>query len=177
MKEANNVPLPGVPLRQHGAARNSLPARAEEQAVTVGPWTLAVSYKGDKFESCSMNRSAAELGITFLRAQDGFLLVLDSQKWKLERGKAYTVRLVAGSRLVEATALAEIKTVKIALVDRALNERLRTADVLEVRGEGDTLRVPLEGSTAALGRLEACFDKNSRGGVETNPFVAPSRKP
>ena len=88
MRDANDVPLPRVPLRSLGAPRNSLPAHAEEQAVTVGPWTVAVSYKGDKFESCSMNRSAAELGITFLRAQDGLLLVLDSQKWKLERGKA-----------------------------------------------------------------------------------------
>jgi hypothetical protein len=88
MREARDVPLPRVPLHSHGAPRNSLPAHAEEQAVTVGPWTVAVSYKGDKFENCSMNRSAAELGITFLRAQDGLLLVLDSQKWKLERGKA-----------------------------------------------------------------------------------------
>jgi hypothetical protein len=54
---------------------------------------------------------------------------------------------------------------------------LRIADVLEVKGEGATLRVPLDGSTAALGRLEACFDKNSRSGVDTNPFVAPNRKP
>jgi hypothetical protein len=92
-------------------------------------------------------------------------------------GKAYTVRLVAGSRSVEAKALAENKAVTIALVDRSLDERLRTADALEVRGEGATLRVPLDGSRAALGRLEACFDKNSRAGVETNPFVSPSRKP
>ena len=152
-------------------------AYAEKQTITMGPWTIATSYKGDKFDSCSMNRTAGELGITFVRDQDGLLLFLQSNKWKLEHGKAYPVRLVAGSRSVEATALAEIKTARIALVDRALNERLRTADVLEVRGEGDTLRVPLDGSTAALGRLEACFDKNSRGGVETNPFVAPSRKP
>jgi hypothetical protein len=53
---------------------------------------------------------------------------------------------------------------------------MRTADVLEVRGEGATLRVPLDGSTAALARLETCFDKN-RAGVDTNPFVSPSRKP
>ena len=173
------VTLPGrrVTLSRHGIPRNLLAAHAEEQTVAVGPWTIAVSYKGDKFESCSMNRSAAELDITFLRAQDGLLLVLDSQKWKLERGKAYTVRLVAGSRSVEAKALAEFKAVTVALVDRALNERLRTADVLEVRGEGATLRVPLDGSTAALGRLEACFDKNSQAGVEINPFVARSRKP
>ena len=124
-----------------------------------------------------MNRSTATLDITFLRADDGLLLVLESQKWKLECGKAYTVRLVAGSRSIEAKALAELKSVRIALVDRLLNEGLRTADVLVVRGEGDTLRVPLDGSTAALGRLETCFDKNSRSGIETNPFVAPSRKP
>jgi len=105
------------------------------------------------------------------------MLFLESNKWKLENGKAYTVRLVAGSRSVEAKALAESKAVTIALTDRALNERLRTADVLEVRGEGASLRVPLDGSTTALGRLEACFERNSQEGVETNPFVAPSHKP
>ena len=65
----------------------------------------------------------------------------------------------------------------MALVDQAINDGLRTANVLEVRGEGATLRVPLDGSTAALGRLEACYEKNSRLGTDTNPFVAPSRKP
>jgi hypothetical protein len=152
-------------------------AYAEEQTVAVGPWTIATSYKGDKFDGCSMSRSAAELDITFVRAQDGLLLFLESQKWKLERGKAYPVRLVAGARSVEVKALAEFKAVTIALADRALNEQLRTADVLEMRGAGASLRVPLDGSTAALGRLEACFEKNSRGGIETNPFVAPGRKP
>jgi hypothetical protein len=152
-------------------------AYAEDQTVTVGPWAIATSYKGDNFDGCSMSRSTAELGITFFRAQDGLLLLLESQKWKLERGKAYPVRLVAGGRTVEAKALAESKAVTIALVDGAFNGRLRTADVLEVKGEGATLRVPLDGSTAALGRLETCFDKNSRAGVDTNPFVLPSRKP
>jgi hypothetical protein len=152
-------------------------AYAEEQRITMGPWTIATSYKGDKFDSCSMDRSAAELSITFVRAQEGLMLFLESNKWKLEHGKAYPVRLVAGSRSVEAKALAESKAVTIALTDRTLNDRLRTADVLEVRGEGASLRVPLDGSTAALGRLEACFQKNSQGGVETNPFVAPSRRP
>jgi hypothetical protein len=117
----SDIPLPRprsvvntdvVTLPRHGSPPISLATYAEEQTVTVGPWTIAVSYKGDKFESCSMNRSTTELGITFLRAQDGLLLVLDSQKWKLERGKAYTVRLVAGSRSVEAKALAESKKCK-----------------------------------------------------------------
>jgi hypothetical protein len=166
-----------VALSVAATVATSAMAYAEEQTVMVGPWTIATSYKGDKFDSCSMNRSASELDITFVRSQDGMLLLLDSQKWKLERGKAYTVRLAAGSRSVEAKALAESKAVTIALADRVLNERLRTVDVLEVKGEGATLHVPLDGSAAALGRLEACFDKNSRLGVETNPFVAPSRKP
>ncbi|MGB7742166.1 MAG: extensin family protein [Terracidiphilus sp.] len=204
MREASDVPLPrtrpavntdAVDISRHsvpfkggtmrtpvalalaGSLAASALSYAEEQTVTVGPWTIATSYKGDKFDGCSMSCSTPELDITFLRAQDGLLLLLDSRKWKLERGKAYTVRLVAGSRSVEAKALAENKAVTIALVDRSLNERLRTADVLEVKGEGATLRVPLDGSTVALGRLEACFDKNSRAEVEANPFVSPSRKP
>jgi Extensin-like protein C-terminus len=207
MKEASDVPLPRArPVVDTDAvifSRHSVPAPifkertmgtpsalslagslaasalgyAEEQTVTVGSWTIATSYKGDKFDGCSMSRSTDELDITFLRAQDGLLLLLDSQKWKLERGKAYAVRLVAGSRSVEAKALAENKAVTIALVDRSLDERLRIADALEVRGEGATLRVPLDGSTAALGRLEACFDKNNRAGVETNPFVSPKGIP
>jgi Extensin-like protein C-terminus len=206
MRQASDVPLPrrrpaadvdAVNLAPHSAPRiaeesamrtqvasalavssvTSALAYAQEQTVTVGPWAIATSYKGDKFEGCSMSRSTAELEITFLLTDDGLLLMLASQKWKLERGKAYAVRLVAGARSVEAKALAESKAATIALADRPLNERLRTADILEVRGEGATLRVPLDGSTAALGRLEACFDKNSRAGVEANPFVAPNRKP
>jgi hypothetical protein len=152
-------------------------AYAQDQTVTVGPWTIAAAYKGDRFDNCSMNRAVPDLDITFVRSQDGLLLQLSSPKWKLETGRAYTVRLVAGPRAFEAKALAEPRTVTIALADRALNDGLRMANMLEVKGEGATLRVPLDGSTAALARLDACFDKNSRGGVDTNPFVAPSRKP
>jgi hypothetical protein len=155
----------------------SVAAYAQDQTVAVGPWTIATSFKADKFDSCTMNRTANDLDITFLRTRDGLVLLLDSAKWKLERGKAYDVSLVAGSRAIQAKALAETKGVTIALADRPLNERMRSADILEVRGEGATVRVPLDGSMAALGRLEACFEKNNRAGVESNPFIAPSRKP
>jgi hypothetical protein len=124
-----------------------------------------------------MSRSTNDLDITFVRTRDGLLLLLDSSKWKLERGKAYEVTLLAGSRSVQTKALAETKSVTIAVADRPLNERMRTANILEVKGEGATLRVPLDGSTAALDRLEACFEKNSRAGIESNPFVAPNRRP
>jgi hypothetical protein len=150
----------------------------DNQTVKVGPWTLATTYKGDKFDNCTMSSSSAEgLGISFARNQDGLLLLLDSPKWKLDRGKAYSVRLVAGSESVGARALAETKSVTIDLADRPFNWKLRTANLLEVRGEGATIRVRLAGSAAALERLETCFDKNQRESAETNPFVAPSRKP
>jgi hypothetical protein len=151
-------------------------ADAQDQTVSVGPWTIATSFKADKFDSCTMNRSTSDLNITFVRARDGLLLLLDSPKWKLERGKAYDVTLIAGSRSAQAKALAETKSVTIALADHPLNERVRTANILKVRGDGATLTVPLNGSSVALGRLEGCFDKNSVG-VESNPFVAQARKP
>ena len=155
----------------------SVIAHAQDQTVSVGPWTIATSSKADKFDSCTMSRSTNDLDITFVRTRDGLLLLLDSLKWKLERGKAYEVTLLAGSRSVQTKALAETKSVTIAVADRPLNERMRTANILEVKGEGATLRVPLDGSTAALGRLEACFEKNSRAGVDINPFVATNRRP
>jgi hypothetical protein len=155
----------------------SVIAHAEDQTVSVGPWTIATSFKADKFQSCTMSRSKNDLDIAFIRTQDGMHLLLDSSKWKLERGKTYDVTLVASSRSVKARALAETKSVTITLADQPLNERVRTANLLEVRGEGATLRVPLDGSTAALDRLEACFEKNSRAAVESNPFVASNRKP
>jgi len=117
------------------------------QTVTISPWAIATNYKTDKFQSCTMSRSAGELGITFERAQNGLVVRLDSPKWKLNRGKAYPVRLVAGSRSVDAQALAETKSVTIAFEDPRLNSELRLANVLEVRGEGATLHVPLDGSS------------------------------
>jgi hypothetical protein len=157
-----------------------LPAFAEPSerpSVTVGPWSISTTYHADKFVSCTMGRSASDMEITFVRNHDGLVLTLDSPKWKLERGKAYTVRLAAGPQTVEAKALAERKGVTIAFADGPFNERLKKANVLEVKGEGATLRVPLDKSAMAFERLESCFGKNSRESTETNPFVAPSRKP
>jgi hypothetical protein len=124
-----------------------------------------------------MSRSTNNLDVSFIRDQDGLILLLESSKWRLERGQAYPVTVVAGSWSIDAKASAETKGVTIALTNRPLNDRMRTANVLEVRGEGATLRVPLDGSSAALSRLETCFVKNSHQSSDTNPFVAPNRKP
>ncbi|MGO4837808.1 hypothetical protein AB4144_36750 [Rhizobiaceae sp. 2RAB30] len=162
-------------------AVSAMPALAAEssndQTVTVGPWTIATTYKGDSFENCTMSRSVDDLGVTFLRNNEGLLLSLNSDKWRLDVGKAYPVHLAVGSQDVEATALAASKSVTITLVDTDLNKRLRNANTLKVRGEGMTLSVPLDGSAAGLERLDECFEKNLRQSPESNPFVAPSKKP
>jgi len=169
------------------AARSGLvqPGRPENQTVTAGPWAITPVYKANKLQSCTMSRSDADLGATFVRAQDGLSVVLESQKWKLQRGKAYPVRLAAGSRSVDGTARAEAKSVTIPLADSRLNSRLRSANNLQVRAEGATLRVPLDSSSAAFERLEECFNSSEapeknpivkRNASEKNPFVAPRRK-
>ena len=148
----------------------------ESQSVSVGPWKIATTYRADKFDNCTMTRTFADVEISFVRTKDG-LSLFSSQKWSLERGKVYSVRLTAGSQSVEAKALAETKGVTITLADPPFNEKLRVANLLEVRGEGATIRVPLDTSAAALARLDLCFEKNGLAGPETNPFVAPTRKP
>ena len=97
-------------------------AWAEDQAIAVGPWTIAISSRGDKFDSCTMSRSTNDLDVSFIRNQDGLILLLESSKWRLERGRAYPVTLVAGSWSVDAKASAETKGVTIALTNRPLNE-------------------------------------------------------
>lgn len=64
------------------------PQSGERQTAVVGPWNISTTYKGDKFDNCTMGRSASGMDIAFVRNQDGLLLTLDSPKWKLERGKA-----------------------------------------------------------------------------------------
>ena len=125
------------------ASMLAVPRLSENQTVTAGPWAIVPTYKANKLQSCTMSRSDGELGATFVRAQDGLSVILESQQWKLHRGKTYPVRLTAGSRSVDANARAETKSVIIPLADSTLNSRLRSANNLQVHAEGATLRVPL----------------------------------
>jgi hypothetical protein len=43
-------------------------AQAEDEVITVGPWTIAASSKADKFDSCTMSRSTDDLNFSFVRA-------------------------------------------------------------------------------------------------------------
>ena len=157
------------PVRLAASSMLAVPRLSENQTVTAGPWAIGPTYKANKLQSCTMSRSGGELGATFVRAQDGLSVILKSQQWKLHRGKAYPVRLTAGSRSVDANARAETKSVILPLADSTLNSRLRSANNLHVHAEGATLRVPLDSSSTAFERLEECF--NSGEAPETNPFL------
>ena len=148
-----------------------------DQTVSVGPWEISTAYRADKFENCTLSRTFESLDVTFVRGSDGLSLVLSDPKWKLERGQSYPVHLLAGPQSFQGKAVAEGKSVTIAVPDRQLAPTLRLANALEVRGEGKTIRISLDKSAAALERLDGCYDKNARDNAETNPFVAPSRKP
>jgi hypothetical protein len=45
----------------------SILAQAQDQTVTVGPWTIATSSKAEKFDSCTMSRSTNDLDVSFVR--------------------------------------------------------------------------------------------------------------
>jgi hypothetical protein len=102
-------------------------AHPQEQTVTVGPWTISTSHKADDFDGCAMSRSAEGMDVTFLRTRDSLLLFLQSQKWNLERGKAYNG---AGASTADGptepeTEKAQAKTNRPA-EDVALSERLES---------------------------------------------------
>jgi len=146
----------------------------DDQTAVVGPWTIRTSSKTSN-ERCAITRAVDGVDIEFAKAREGWRLLLQSQKWKLENGKAYEVHLVAGSRSVEAKALAQTNSVTIP-IDNGLIEVVSTADVLRVMGAGATLTVPLDGSAASLAQLGPCLSGSSRVDVDANPFVAPATR-
>jgi hypothetical protein len=151
---------------------------AAPTAVEIGPWRIQVSYTdGATFDRCIMSRTTDDgVEARFTRDATGLGLSLSSPRWQLGDGAHYDVSLAADARTWDAEVTATATAVSVALTDEAFNEGLRLANTLEVRGAGATIVVPLDSSSAALARLESCYDRNSAAGV-TNPFVAPTRTP
>ena len=58
-------------------------AQAEDEVITVGPWTIAASSKAEKFDSCTMSRSTDDLNVSFVRADDGLAYFLIRQSGDL----------------------------------------------------------------------------------------------
>lgn len=150
----------------------------ENRAVTIGPWQVEASYRAEgKFDRCVMSRTTEDgIETRITRDETGLSLTMTSPRWKLEKGKSYPVEFVTGSKAWKADVTATRSTVRVDLSDADFNDRLRRAETLEVRAEGSTIVVPLDKSAAAMGRLESCYETNSKA-VETNPFVKPKGTP
>ena len=150
---------------------------SKDEAVAIGPWKVEAISKGQKFERCTMTRTTDDgVEVRFARDADGLDLSMSSPKWKLGKGKSYPVELAAGTSVLKAEVAAAGNVVSLPLKDERFLKSLRLGDALEVRGEGSTIQVALDKSAAGLDRLEGCYGKNLAP-TETNPFVAPNRRP
>jgi hypothetical protein len=143
---------------------------------TIGPWQIGATFRNDKFEHCAINRKVDDVTASFVHTDDGLGLALQSPNWKLERGKNYPVHMKAGAVRWDTQVAAETNSVSVPISDKRFDNGLRLANELIVAGAGATIRIPLDQSRVALGRLDECVAKNSSA-IETNPFVAPSRQP
>jgi hypothetical protein len=60
------------------------PALAEDAvqsgSVSVGPWEIAATYNGKKFDNCMMTRTSGDVDISLIRRRDGLSLLLLSEK-------------------------------------------------------------------------------------------------
>lgn len=160
-------------------APSSLPAQTakESKSESIGPWEIEATFKGDKFDRCSISRKLDDdISVMFTRTDDSMTMTLDSPNWRLDRGEKYPVKMRLGPQSWDMDVAAESNSVSIDVTDDKFASGLRTASALNVVAAGATIRVPLDKSAEALGRLETCVEKNSRA-VQTNPFVAPARQP
>jgi hypothetical protein len=163
------------------AALLALPATGgaaqESKSESIGPWEIEATFRGDKFDRCSINRALQDdIVANFVRTADGLMLELESPNWKLDRGKSYPVKMTLGPLSFDTEVAAEPNSVSMEVTDKKFVAGLRSANALNVVAAGATIRVPLDKSTVAFDRLEQCLEKNNRA-VETNPFVAPARQP
>lgn len=152
-------------------------AAAETTSESIGPWSIEATYKNDKFDRCAISRTLdGDIVVTFVRTGDGMSLLLSSPNWKLDQGEKYPVTMKLGPQSWDREVAAEATSVSMDVGDEKFVSGLRAANALDVVAAGATIHVPLDKSTVAFERLKQCVEKNEKA-VETNPFVAPARRP
>jgi hypothetical protein len=152
-------------------------AAAETTSENIGPWSIEATYKNDKFDRCAISRTLDnDIVVSFVRTGDGMSLFLSSPNWKLDQGEKYPVTMKLGPQSWDREVAAEATSVSMDVGDEKFVSGLRAANALDVVAAGATIHVPLDKSTVAFERLKQCVEKNEKA-VETNPFVAPARRP
>jgi hypothetical protein len=104
----------------------------------IGPWQIEATFKDNKFDHCAISRNVDEVVASFVRTSDGLSLVLESQNWKLERGKNYPVHMKAGTASWNTDVAAETNSVSVHISDKKFKDGLRAANVFVVDGAGAT---------------------------------------
>lgn len=149
----------------------------ESKSENIGPWEIEATYKADKFDRCTISRKLEnEIVARFIRTDEALTFMLESPNWKLERGKQYPVKMTLGPQSWDTEVAAEASSVTVGVDQKKFETGLRNANALNVVAAGATINVPLDKSRVALERLESCVAKNERA-AESNPFVAPVRRP
>jgi hypothetical protein len=156
------------------------PARAvdESKSENIGPWEIEATFKGDKLDRCTISRKldTNDIVASFTKTPEVLTLMLESPNWKLDRGQEYKVTMKLGPQSFESEVAAESDSVSVDVKDEKFVSGLRSANALNVVAAGAIIEVPLDRSRDAFARLDECVEKNSTA-VQTNPFVAPPRRP
>jgi len=180
----NTALIPASRLLDYGilvAAFSVLPAVSlaaeQNKSENIGPWEIEATFKGDKFDRCSINRNLQDDTVArFVQTGERLTLELESPNWKLERGKNYPVKMILGPQSLNTELAAELNSVSMEVRDKKLKSGLRSASALNIVAAGATIKVPLDSSADAFQRLEQCVAKNNLSAAN-NPFVAPARRP
>jgi hypothetical protein len=158
-------------------ASAALAASDESKSESIGPWEIEATFKGDAFDRCAISRKLDnDIVARFIRTKDDLTFMLESPNWKLERGKNYAVKMNLGPQSWDTEVAAEANSVTVGVDQKKFEAGLKSANALNVVAAGATIRVPLDKSSLALSRLQQCVEKNMEA-VESNPFVAPPRRP
>jgi hypothetical protein len=123
----------------------------EETKSDIGPWEIEATFKGDKFDRCTIDRKLDDdVVASFVRTGDDLALELESPNWKLDRGKTYPVKMNVGPFSFDTEVVAAPNSVSMDVKNKKFADSLRSANALNVVAAGATIRVPLDQSTAAF---------------------------
>jgi tetratricopeptide (TPR) repeat protein len=153
-------------------------AQSQTRTKKVGPWNIAAFKEKGEFKHCIMVRpeSGSAVGFGVIRGRTYLALGLFSKKWKLDKGLAYPVTLVADQRTLDVQAKADGADAVIIDVTghEAFVEALGQSRNLQIRTPAATLTIPLDRSGQALEGLNACVGEET--GVASNPFAGPQQQ-
>ena len=147
------------------------PAFAEEQPNRpIGPWETEATFKGDKIDRCTINRTLDDdIVASFVRTERAIsALEPEPPNWKLDRGATYPVKMGLGPLSFDTEVAAEPNSVSVDVKDKKFVDSLRSADALNVVAAGATIGAARQ-EHRRLRAAGKCVEKNIKA-VEKKPL-------